>query len=241
MEGRIYEAISNVMADIGAVGKNNTNNFDKYKFRGIDDVMNALYPAMVKNHVFVTPEVLESLREERVSKEGKSNMMYSVLKIKYTFYTDDGSSVSCVVIGEAMDRSDKSTNKAMSAGFKYACFQTFCIPTEEMQDADAESPELGTKVDSNTRESKKEEKSYEKETHSEPVRQESISEPSSYIPEKSSLINTAQIHQISDELKRTGVTLKQVLAIGKVDSLEKMSQTTAVAIINKLARTKSKS
>ena len=44
-----------------------------------------------------------------------------------------------------MDRSDKSTNKAMSAAFKYACFQTFCIPTEEMRDADAESPQAQPK------------------------------------------------------------------------------------------------
>jgi hypothetical protein len=133
------------MSDVGSIGKNDTNEYDKYKFRGIDAVMNALYPAMVKNHVFVTPTVLDTHREERAGKNG-SNMMYSILTVKYTFYTDDGSSVECVVVGEAMDRSDKSTNKAMSAAFKYACFQTFCIPTDEMKDADAESPEIGERV-----------------------------------------------------------------------------------------------
>ncbi|MFS0844210.1 MAG: ERF family protein [Roseburia hominis] len=30
-----------------------------------------------------------------------------------------------------MDSGDKATNKAMSVAFKYACFQVFCIPTEE--------------------------------------------------------------------------------------------------------------
>ena len=39
-----------------------------------------------------------------------------------------------------MDSGDKASNKAMSAAFKYACFQTFCIPTEEMRDPDAETP-----------------------------------------------------------------------------------------------------
>lgn len=146
MDGKIYAAISAVMADVGAVGKTQENTFDKYKFRGIDAIMNALYPAMVKNKVFVAPTVLESHREERASKNG-GVMMYSILTVKYTFYTDDGSSVDCVVVGEAMDRSDKSTNKAMSAAFKYACFQTFCIPTDEMQDADAESPEMRKKME----------------------------------------------------------------------------------------------
>ena len=39
-----------------------------------------------------------------------------------------------------MDSGDKASNKAMSSAFKYACFQTFCIPTEEMKDPDAETP-----------------------------------------------------------------------------------------------------
>ena len=146
MDGKIYEAITNVMNDVGIVGKNSKNDYDGYKFRGIDAVMNALNPAMIKNKVFVTPTVLESHREERQGSKG-TTMMYSVLTVKYTFYTTDGSFVESTVVGEAMDRSDKSTNKAMSAAFKYACFQTFCIPTEEMKDADAESPEIGTKTD----------------------------------------------------------------------------------------------
>lgn len=146
MEGKIYEAIIKVMEDVGAIGKHDKNEYDKYMFRGIDAVMNALYPAMVKNHVFVAPTVLDSQREERAGKNG-TVMMYTILTVKYTFYTDDGSSVEAVVVGEAMDRSDKSTNKAMSAAFKYACFQTFCIPTDEMKDADAESPEIGHKVE----------------------------------------------------------------------------------------------
>ena len=42
---------------------------------------------------------------------------------------------------EGMDSGDKATNKAMSIAFKYACFQVFCIPTEEMQDPDADTPD----------------------------------------------------------------------------------------------------
>ena len=40
-----------------------------------------------------------------------------------------------------MDSGDKATNKAMAIAFKYACFQVFCIPTEEMKDPDGETPE----------------------------------------------------------------------------------------------------
>ena len=106
-------------------------------FRGIDAVMNALNPAMIKNGIFVVPEILEQIREERTSEKGKL-LIYSICKIRFTFYAQDGSSLSAVVIGEGMDGGDKATNKAMSIAFKYACFQVFCIPTEEMRDPDAE-------------------------------------------------------------------------------------------------------
>jgi len=56
------------------------------------------------------------------------------------------------MIGEAMDSGDKSSNKAMSAAYKYACFQAFCIPTEGDNDADNTThdiaPRIGTPVPS---------------------------------------------------------------------------------------------
>ena len=134
---KIFKAIADTMNDVSAVGKNSKNEKQNYNFRGIDAVMNALHPAMVKNRIFVVPEVLDQQREERQSKNGK--LIYSICKIKYTFFADDGSNISATVIGEGMDSGDKATNKAMSVAFKYACFQVFCIPTEDMTDPDAET------------------------------------------------------------------------------------------------------
>lgn len=137
----IYEAISKCMEEIGAVGKNDKNKQQGFMYRGIDAVMNAINPALVKNHVFVVPEVLEQSREERSTRNG-GLLIYSICKIKYTFFAEDGSSVTAVTIGEGMDSGDKATNKAMAIAFKYACFQVFCIPTEEMKDPDAEVHEV---------------------------------------------------------------------------------------------------
>ena len=140
----IYEAICNVMSEIGAIEKSKKNQQQGFMYRGVDDVMNALQPLLVKYKVFIVPEVLEQTREERTTRNGNT-VIYSVCKVKYTFYADDGSSVQAVVVGEGMDSGDKATNKAMSIAFKYACFQTFCIPTEEMVDPDAESHEITPK------------------------------------------------------------------------------------------------
>ena len=92
--------------------------------------------------MFVVPEVNEQSREERQTQNG-GILIYSILKVKFTFYADDGSNVSATVVGEGMDIGDKASNKAMSAAFKYACFEVLCIPTEEMKDPDAETPNNG--------------------------------------------------------------------------------------------------
>lgn len=139
MPQAIYKAISDVLKDVGAVGKDGKNTFDKYNYRSIDAVMNAMHPAMANHGVFVSPEVLEMTREERQSANGNT-LIYSMAKVRYTFFAEDGSSVTATVIGEGMDRGDKSINKAMSAAFKYALFQVFCIPTEEMVDSEQDSP-----------------------------------------------------------------------------------------------------
>lgn len=246
-EAKIYEAISNVMKEVGAVSKNDTNKFDNYKFRGIDAVMNALHPAMVKNHVFVTPEVLESFREERASSKDNKTMMYTILKVKYTFYTDDGSSVESVVIGEAMDRSDKSTNKAMSAAFKYACFQTFCIPTEEMQDSEIDTIELdGTQVVTKNQKSNPQKSTSNPQKSAPNPQNEAVANQQmidsvdrNLIPEANAKVTQAQLDTIKSEMQRTGINMHTLLTFAKAKSIEEISQTTAVAIINNFARTPS--
>lgn len=135
--GKIYQAIPAIMGQINAVGKNKRNTQQNFMYRGIDDVMNAINPALVKNGVFIVPEVMEQTREERQTAKG-SNLIYSICRMRFRFFADDGSSVEAVTIGEGMDSGDKATNKAMATAFKYACFQIFCIPTEEMKDPDAE-------------------------------------------------------------------------------------------------------
>ena len=88
-EEKIYAAISKIMSSIGAVKKNKNNTQQGFAYRGIDDVMNALHPAMVENKVFAVPEILEQQREDRVTNKG-SQLIYSVCKIRFRFYADDG-------------------------------------------------------------------------------------------------------------------------------------------------------
>lgn len=79
VNARIYEAICGVMEDIGAVGKNDVNKQQGFKYRSIDAVMNALSPAMIKHKVFCVPELLEQSREERQTSKG-AQLIYSICR-----------------------------------------------------------------------------------------------------------------------------------------------------------------
>lgn len=141
----IYKLIPRVMAEVGAIEKARRNEQQKYFFRGIDDVFAAFQPVLAKHQVFYVPEVLEKQVTERESASNRT-LIYTTLTVMYTFYAPDGSNIRAVVVGEAMDSGDKSSNKAMSAALKYALLQIFCVPTEANEDADAHSPELAPKA-----------------------------------------------------------------------------------------------
>lgn len=143
--GLIFQLLPKVMAQVGAVGKERKNEQQGYKFRGIDEIYFAVQPAMIANGIFVVPEVVSNKREERTTRDGKGTLTYTILTVRHTFYAPDGSSVQCVMMGEAMDSGDKSSNKAMSAAMKYALIETFCIPTQEPIDTENQTHETSAR------------------------------------------------------------------------------------------------
>lgn len=142
----IYSKITAVMRDMDAISKSSTNAQQGFKYRSIDAFMNATNAAFAKHGVFVTPKVLSSQRDERLTKSG-GNMFYTIQRIEYTFYASDGSNISATVDGEAMDSGDKGSNKCLAVALKYALAQTLMIPFEDMKkdDTDATTPEPSVK------------------------------------------------------------------------------------------------
>jgi hypothetical protein len=148
MSNLIYKKMSEVMMDVGSISKDQTNSAQGFKFRGIDQFVNALYPALTKHGVFMTPRTTQyetELREVTRS-NGKSGVDKHVkLMVEYDFFAEDGSKVTVgPIAAEGLDSGDKATNKALSAALKYALIQTFSIPTVDMVDSDSDSPEITT-------------------------------------------------------------------------------------------------
>ena len=140
----VYRAIATVMADMAVEGisKDKRNSQQGYNFRGIDDVYNALAPILAKHGLIILPRVVSRECVERTTAKGGA-IFYTTVQVEFTLVAaEDGSSHIVTTYGEAMDSADKSTNKAMSAAFKYAAMQAFCIPTEGDNDADATTHEV---------------------------------------------------------------------------------------------------
>lgn len=150
----IYEKMSLVMKEIGAIGKNQKNSAQGFKFRGIDDFVNSLYPALTKHGVFMAPRCVSEQHElkEVTRGSGKAGVdKHVTILMEYDFFAEDGSKVTVGPIpAEGLDSGDKATNKALSAALKYALIQTFSIPTEDMAEADLDSPEIGRRATSST-------------------------------------------------------------------------------------------
>lgn len=146
MSQLIYKKMSEVMKEIKSVSKDQKNTAQGYKFRGIDQFVNALYPALTKHGVFMAPRCVKEQHEIRdvTRSNGKAGYDKHVnILVEFDFFAEDGSKVTVGPIpGEGLDSGDKATNKAMSAALKYALIQTFSIPTEDMAEADLESPEI---------------------------------------------------------------------------------------------------
>ena len=141
---KIYQAINAVQRELAAEGisKSRNNQQQGYKFRGIDDVYNAVSPLLGKHSLCILPRMLSRHCDERTNSKGTA-LFYVTVEAEFDLVAaEDGSKHTIRTFGEAMDSGDKATNKAMSAAYKYACLQAFSIPTEGDNDADATAHEV---------------------------------------------------------------------------------------------------
>lgn len=142
MEMKVYKAINAVQAELAKTGIAKDRQAQGYKFRGIDDVFNAIAPLLAANQLCILPRMLSRHAAERVNKNG-TQITFVTVDAEFDFVSaEDGSKHTVRTFGEAMDVSDKATNKAMSAAYKYAAFQSFAIPTEGDNDIENYAHEL---------------------------------------------------------------------------------------------------
>lgn len=138
----IFQALASVMSDVDHVAKKDVNQQQRFTFRGIDAVVNAVGPSLRKHGVIVVPEVERYDYGTVVTTKGHS-MGHARVTVAYTFYGPEGDSIRSSAPGEAFDAGDKATPKAMSVAFRTALLQALALPTDD-PDPDAQTYERGS-------------------------------------------------------------------------------------------------
>jgi hypothetical protein len=137
----VIHLLGQVMEEVRAVGKTGWNPDQKYNFRGVDAVVNAVGPVFRKFGIVPAPRLKRiGYRDVRTSRDKPAREVTVV--VEYRFYGPAGDYFTVEVPGESMDSSDKGAAKAMSVAYRIALLQVLCLPTDT-PDTDAEYHERG--------------------------------------------------------------------------------------------------
>lgn len=134
MTETIHTAINKIMDQVGYVKKQRSPNLN-YTYAGEAALIAALRPEMVENGVFChVAEVRNVTVREYATKNGTQMVNVTLIAVIRFFHAPSATSIDVVACGEGSDSGDKATNKAMTAAYKYALRQTFCIETGDDPD-----------------------------------------------------------------------------------------------------------
>lgn len=139
-DGATRAAIVSLMEAVRSVSKAQRNENQGFQFRGIDDVLNAVGPAIRDCHITVRPRVKDIQHEVRTLR-GDRTINHYVVRVDYDFQVPHGEVHTVEAAGEAMDAGDKGLAKAQSVAYRTALIQMLALPTGE-RDPDQDSYEM---------------------------------------------------------------------------------------------------
>lgn len=141
----VYQALVNVAREVEPVSKDREHRGagggETYKFRGIDDVMNAIHASMARNGVLPVPnddyaEDLDASADrpwtyESVVRGGGKPWRHHLLRTRWTILGPNGTSLEIPILSEALDNQDKGLGKARSYGMKDLLLRLLTLPTDD--------------------------------------------------------------------------------------------------------------
>lgn len=136
------EAMTEALAKTGISKEQGGSKDIQYKFRGIDDIRNNTSPLMKECALAILPHMAERVEKERHTKSG-TLALWVTLRVDFKIMnTIKGDEICISVYSDAVDYSDKATQKAMSQAYKTLAINLFNIPTEGEQDTDNENIQM---------------------------------------------------------------------------------------------------
>lgn len=141
----VFESIEKMTQILSRMGiakeKGNTKEI-QYNFRGIDDIRNNTSPLMYDCAMNIIPCMQDRVEKERHTKSGTLALWVTILVNFKIYNTISKDFIEVPIYADAVDYSDKSTQKAMSQAYKVLAINLFNIPTEGEQDTDSDNIQM---------------------------------------------------------------------------------------------------
>ena len=125
--------LAEVMAEVGYVRKDATNDFQHYQYASAEAVLKKVNAALSSRGIAVSTQA-ELLHYESMP-GAKGPSMHAVVRLSLTF-TDGEEKITAQGLGEGSDKGDKATMKADTAALKYALANAFMISWGDDPEAD---------------------------------------------------------------------------------------------------------
>jgi len=133
MDVEVHVAWSRVMLDCEWLGKERrTTDGARFNYRGIDDVINLVGPALRKHGVFVVP-IGSAPTYTVINTKSGSAMNYCRTVSRFQVFGPRGDSFIGETPGEGFDSGDKSSSKAQSVAYRTFLIEALALATERPQ------------------------------------------------------------------------------------------------------------
>jgi hypothetical protein len=222
----LYQRLLDITSEIGKIEKTGTNTAQNYKFIEQAQVLAELRPKLATHGVMIMPETISRTMDRYVTtKPGykptdppKEQVSFHANVVsRYTVINADNPDERFTCewdAGEALDTSDKATNKATTASQKYFLMKLFNISDKDDPDADTLHP---------TR------KQPANEHPKEPARDLSADEP---ISEKNlnALVNLLDSKGLKDHILLGGVLKRFALEMYDAATIKEITNSQAVEL-----------
>lgn len=129
---KLTEKLSQVMAEVGYVQKDATNQFFHYRYASAEAVLKKVNAALSARGIAVSSAVTL----EQFLQQGDGSL--AIVKLTLTFIDDEGQ-VTVEGLGSGSDKGDKAVLKANTAALKYALANAFMISWGDDPEGDIET------------------------------------------------------------------------------------------------------
>jgi hypothetical protein len=137
---QLFAKIAAVMGEVRVLSREGRNTYDKYDYVTADKIASTIGSALAKHGIAFLPSVINVQTAEHTVKSGTIHYRTTVHMSMTLACTETGAVWTMDWFGEAIDRSDKSINKAIVSAIKYFLLKTFLVAGGDEDDADALSP-----------------------------------------------------------------------------------------------------